>query len=84
MKGEKQNLNTSESNRQPLVTQVSYDIAIYNVNDFNDCMICSKDIYPDSIPLTVGCRENHKDTFLDLDITIDGNKFITKVLSIGI
>ena len=34
-------------------------------------MICSKDIYPESIPLTTGCIENDKDTFLDLDITLD-------------
>ena len=42
-------------------------------------MICSKDIYPDSIPLTAGCIENHKDTFLDSDITIEENRFITKI-----
>ena len=41
--------------------------------------ICSKNIYPDSIPPTAGCIENHKDTFLDLDITIDENRFITKI-----
>ena len=39
----------------------------------------SKDIYPDSIPLTAGNSEKHKDTFLDLDINIDENRFITKV-----
>ena len=44
-----------------------------NKNDF----ICSKDIYPESI-LTAGCIENDKDTFLDLDITIE-NRFITKI-----
>ena len=36
----------------------------------NNEFICSKDIYPESIPLTTGCIENDKDTFLDLDITI--------------
>ena len=47
------------------------------MNNINDFMICSKDIYPNSIPLTAGCIENHKDTFLD--ITIDENRFITKI-----
>ena len=39
----------------------------------NNCNMnnCSKDNYPDSLPLTAGCIENHKDIFLDLDITID-------------
>ena len=46
-----------------------------NINDF----ICSKDIYLDSVPLTGGCIENHEDTFLDLDITIEENRFITKI-----
>ena len=55
------------------------DIGVCNMNHINDFMICSKDIYPDSIPLTAGCIENHKDTFLDLDITIEGNRFITKI-----
>ena len=36
-------------------------------------------IYPDSILLTAGCIENHTDTFLDLDITVDENRFITKI-----
>ena len=49
------------------------------MNNINDFMICSKDIYPNSIPLTAGCIENHKDTFLDLDITIKENRFITKI-----
>ena len=30
-----------------------------NINNF----ICSKDIYPESIPLTAGCMENDEDTF---------------------
>ena len=42
-------------------------------------LICSKDIYPKSIPLTTGCIENDKDTFLDLDITLEENRFITKM-----
>ena len=53
------------------------DIGVCNMNNNNDFMICSKDIYPKSIPLTAGCRENH--TFLDLDITIVENRFITKI-----
>ena len=48
------------------------------MNDIND-FICIKDIYLDSIPLTARCIKNHKDPFLDLDITIDENKFITKI-----
>ena len=31
------------------------------------------------IPLTTGCIENDKDTFLDLDITLEENRFITKI-----
>ena len=42
-------------------------------------LICSKDIYPESIPLIAGHLENDKDTFLDLDITIEENRFITKI-----
>ena len=33
------------------------------MNNINDFMICSKDIYPDTIPLAAGCKENHKDSF---------------------
>ena len=53
------------------------DIGVCSMNNINDFMICSKDIYPNSIPLTAGCIENHKDTFLDLDITMEENRFIT-------
>ena len=49
------------------------------MNNNNEFMICSKDIYPESIPLTTGCIENDKDTFLDLDITLEENRFITKI-----
>ena len=45
-------------------------------------MICSKDIYTESIPLTTGCIEKDKDTFLDLDITIEENRFITKIYKV--
>ena len=55
------------------------DIGVCNMNNNNDFMICFKDIYPESIPLTAGCIENDKDTFLDLDITIEENRFITKI-----
>ena len=48
------------------------------MNNNNEFMICSKDIYPKSISLTTGCIENDKDTFLDLDIT-EENRFITKI-----
>ena len=41
--------------------------------------MCSKDIYPSSIPLTAGCLENNRDTFLDLDIVIDEGRFRTKI-----
>ena len=37
------------------------DIGVCNMN--NNDFICSKDIYPESIPLTAGCTENDKDTF---------------------
>ena len=44
------------------------DIEVCNMNyDIND-FICSKDIYPNSVPLTAGYTENNKDTFLDLKI----------------
>ena len=55
------------------------DIGVCNMNNNNEFMICSKDIYPESIPLTTGCIENDKDTFLDLDITSEENRFITKI-----
>ena len=54
------------------------DIGVCNMNNNNEFMICSKDIYTESIPLTTGCIETDKDTFLDLDITIEENRFITK------
>ena len=47
-----------------------------NINDF---MGCSKDIYLASIPLTSGNLDNHRDTFLDLDINIADGMFVTKV-----
>ena len=59
-----------------LITILKYiyidDIGVCNMNNNNEFMICSKDIYPESIPLTTGCIENDKDTFLDLDITFRG------------
>ena len=55
------------------------DIGVCNLNDINDFVRCSKEIYPDSIPLTAGCLENHKDTFLDLDINIEEDRFVTKI-----
>ena len=55
------------------------DIGVCNMNNNNEFMICSTDIYPESIPLTTGCIENDKDTFLDLDITLEENRFITKI-----
>ena len=55
------------------------DIGVCNMNNNNDFMICSKDIYPESIPLTTGYIENDKDTFLDLDIAIEENRFITRI-----
>ena len=55
------------------------DIGVCNMNNNNEFMICSKDIYPESIPFTTGCIENDKDTFLDLDITLEENRLITKI-----
>ena len=55
------------------------DISVCNMSDINDFLRCSKDIYPDSIPLTAGNSEKHKDNFLDLDINIDEDRFITKI-----
>ena len=55
------------------------NIGVCNMNNNNEFMICSKDIYLKSIPLTTGCIGNDKDTFLDLDITIKENRFITKI-----
>ena len=43
------------------------DIGVCHMDNIND-FICSRDIYPDSIPLNAGCIENYKDTFLDFDI----------------
>ena len=39
------------------------DIGVCNMNNNNDFMICSKDISPESIPLTAGCIENDKRYF---------------------
>ena len=36
-------------------------------------------IFIPTILLTAGCIENRKDTLLDLNITIDENRFITKI-----
>ena len=55
------------------------DIGVCNMNNINDFMMCSKDIHPDSIPLTAGCIENHEDIYLGLDITVEENRFITKI-----
>ena len=55
------------------------DIGVCNMNNINDFILCSKDIYPDSIPLTAGSLENHKDTFLDLDIKIEEGRLIKKI-----
>ena len=49
------------------------------MNNINDFMICSRDIYPNSIPLAAGWIENHKDTVLDSDITIEENRLLTKI-----
>ena len=54
------------------------DIGVCNMNNNNE-FICSKDIYPESIPLTTRCIENDKDTFLDLNITLEENRLITKI-----
>ena len=38
------------------------DIGVCNMNNNNE-FICSKDIYPESIPLTTRCIENDQDTY---------------------
>ena len=53
------------------------DIEVCGMNNINDFMICCKDIYPNPIPLTAGWIENHKDAFLDLDITVDNLRLMT-------
>ena len=55
------------------------DIGVCNRNNINDFMICSEDIYPDSIPLTAGCTEKHKDTFFRFRYYYRENRFITKI-----
>ena len=40
------------------------DLEVCNINDINDFMICSKNIYPNSLPVTAWCIENHTDTVL--------------------
>ena len=42
--------------------QIDY-IGVCNMNNNNDFMTCSKDIYPESIPLTAGCIKNDKRYF---------------------
>lgn len=55
------------------------DIAVCNMGNINDFITYSKDIYPASIPLTSGNIENHRDTFLDLDVNIEDGNFVTKI-----
>ena len=55
------------------------DIAVCNMGDINEFVQCSKNIYPASIPLTSGNPENHRDTFLDLDVNIEDGSFVTKI-----
>ena len=55
------------------------DIAVCNMGSINDFMGYSTNIYPASIPLTFGSLDNQRDTFLDLDINIEGTGFVTKV-----
>ena len=60
-------------NASPLIA----DLFLANVEfRYMDKLVSSN---PESIPLTAGCIENDKDTFLDLDITIEENRFITKI-----
>ena len=47
--------------------------------DINEFLQYSLEIYPDSIPLTAGNADHLKDTFLDIDIQIEGNNFSTKI-----
>lgn len=53
------------------------DIRVFNINNISDFVTYSKDINPNSIHLTAGCLENHKDTFLDVDIRIEEGRFVT-------
>ena len=55
------------------------DIAVCNMGNINDFITYSKDIYPASISLTSGNIENHRDTFLDLDVNIEDGNFVTKI-----
>ena len=55
------------------------DIMVCNMSDINDFIRYSEDIYPPSIPLTLGNPDNHKDTFLDLDVSIEDDSFVTKI-----
>ena len=46
------------------------DIGVCNMNDNTDFIICSKDIYPKSIPLIAGSIENHKRYFFRFRLKI--------------
>ena len=49
------------------------------MRDVNEFLQYSSEIYPDSIPLTAGNIDHLKDTFLDIDIQIEGDNFNTKI-----
>ena len=55
------------------------DILVCDMMDVGEFLQYSLDIYPDSIPLTAGNADHLKDTFLDIDIHIEGNDFNTKI-----
>ena len=55
------------------------DILVCNMNDINDFLMQSEEIYPNSIPLTAGDSDNLKDTFLDLAVCIENSNFNTKI-----
>ena len=55
------------------------DILVCGMIDINEFLQYSLEIYPDSIPLTAGNADHLKDTFLDIDIQIEGNNFSTKI-----
>ena len=54
-------------------------ILVSNMRDINEFLQYAIEIYPDSIPLTAGSDDHLKDTFLDIDIQIEGDNFNTKI-----
>ena len=55
------------------------DILVCGMREINEFLQNASEIYPYFIPLTAGNADHLKDTFLDIDIQIEGDYFDTKI-----